>query len=137
MARVCLHKAAKRSKKWVDRKKRDARFQEGDLVLMKLHLMLRPKRIHKGLVRRYEGPFKVLRMVGKVAYKLEFPTKLKVHPVFHVSMLNLSMKIRVIQLVVSLNENQLGSRSFLTGTLRASLQIELSRGRTTCQGMST
>ena len=87
MARVCLHKAAKRSKKWADRKRRDAQFQEGDLVLVKLHLVLRPKGIHKGLVRRYEGPFKVLRRVGKVAYKLELPAKLKVHSVFHVSML--------------------------------------------------
>ncbi|KAA3453699.1 Chromo domain-containing protein/gag-asp_proteas domain-containing protein [Gossypium australe] len=43
--------------------------------------------LHKGLVRLFEGPFKVLKRVGKVAYKLELPTKLKVHTVFHVSML--------------------------------------------------
>ena len=75
----------KRFKKWADRKRRDAQFQEEDLVLVKLHLVLRPKGIHKGLVRRYERPFRVLRKVGKVAYKLELPAKLKVHPVFHVS----------------------------------------------------
>ncbi|XP_040957861.1 uncharacterized protein [Gossypium hirsutum] len=67
LARACLHKASKRSKKWVDQKRRDMEFQ--------------------GLVRRYEGPFKVLKRVGKVAYKLELPAKLKVHPIFHVSML--------------------------------------------------
>ena len=49
LARVCLHKAAKRSKKWADRKRRDTQFQERDLVLVKLHLVLRPKGIHKGL----------------------------------------------------------------------------------------
>ena len=87
MARVCLHKAAKSSKKWADRKRRNAQFQEGDLVLVKLHLVLRPKKIHKGLVHRYKGPFRVLKRVGKVAYKLELPTKLKVHPIFHVSLL--------------------------------------------------
>ena len=106
-------------------------------MLVKLHLVLRSKGNHKRLMRRYKGPFKVLRRVGKVAYKLEFPTKFKVHPVFHVSMLNRFMKIRVIQLVVSLNENQLGSRSFLTRTLRTSLQTELLGGRTICQGMNT
>ena len=87
LARVCLHKAAKRSKKWVNRKKRDAQFQKGDLVLVKLYLVLRPNGIHKRLVRRYKGPFKVLKRVGKVTYKLELPAKLKVHSVFHMSML--------------------------------------------------
>lgn len=34
-----------------------------------------------------EGPFRIIKRVGKVAYKLELPSRLKVHPVFHVSML--------------------------------------------------
>ncbi|XP_052479618.1 uncharacterized protein LOC128034816 [Gossypium raimondii] len=67
LARACLHKATKRNNKWADQNRRDVQFQ--------------------GLVRRYEGPFKVVKRVGKVAYKLELPAKLKVHPVFHVSML--------------------------------------------------
>ena len=87
MARACLHKASKRSKKWADQNRRDVQFQVGDSVLAKLHLILRYTGLHKGLVRRYEGPFKVVKRVGKVAYKLELPPKLKVHPVFHVSML--------------------------------------------------
>ena len=56
-------------------------------MLVKLHLVLRPKKIYKGLMRRYEGLFRVLKKVGKVAYELELPCKLKVHLVFHVSML--------------------------------------------------
>ncbi|WMV54935.1 hypothetical protein MTR67_048320 [Solanum verrucosum] len=37
---------------------------------------------------RYIGPFKVLKRVGEVAYELAFPLGLlKVHPMFHVSML--------------------------------------------------
>ncbi|KAL7105945.1 hypothetical protein ACP275_07G079200 [Erythranthe tilingii] len=43
--------------------------------------------MHKGLVRRYEGPFPVIAKVGKVSYRLELPSSLKIHPVFHVSML--------------------------------------------------
>ncbi|KAE8660305.1 Detected protein of unknown function [Hibiscus syriacus] len=42
---------------------------------------------HKGLVRRYEGPFKVLKRVGTMAYKLELPSTIKAHSVFHVSLL--------------------------------------------------
>ena len=43
--------------------------------------------VHKGLVRRYEGPFPILGKVGKVSYKVELPPRLKIHPVFHVSYL--------------------------------------------------
>ncbi len=87
LARACLHKASKRNKKWADQNRRDVQYQVGDSVLAKLHLILRHNGLHKGLVRRYEGPFRVVKKVGKVAYKLELPEKLKLHPVFHVSML--------------------------------------------------
>jgi hypothetical protein len=43
--------------------------------------------VHKGLVRRYEGPFPILKRVGKAAYQLQLPSKLKIHNVFHVSLL--------------------------------------------------
>ena len=37
---------------------------------------------------RYVGPYKILKMVGKVEYELELPAKLAaVHPVFHISLL--------------------------------------------------
>ncbi|XP_070039805.1 uncharacterized protein [Nicotiana tomentosiformis] len=37
---------------------------------------------------RYSGPFKILKKIGEVAYKLALPPSLSgVHPVFHVSML--------------------------------------------------
>ena len=41
---------------------------------------------------RYVGPYKILQRVGEVAYELVFPVKLaSVHPVFHVSMLKMSL----------------------------------------------
>ncbi|RVW69203.1 hypothetical protein CK203_060825 [Vitis vinifera] len=42
---------------------------------------LRP--MHKGFMRRYEGPFPILGKVDKVSYKVELPPRLKIHPVFH------------------------------------------------------
>ena len=43
------------------------------------------RKVHKGLVRKYEGPFPILGRVGKVSYKVELPPRLKIHHVFHVS----------------------------------------------------
>lgn len=39
------------------------------------------------LGRRYFGPYKVLRRIRAIAYRLELPEAAKKHPVFHVSML--------------------------------------------------
>ena len=89
LARAALHKAAKRMKKWADKKRRHVEFQEGDLVLVKLlpQQFKTLRRVHKGLVRKYEGPFQVIERIGKVSYRLQLPPKLKIHPVFHVSLL--------------------------------------------------
>ncbi|PKI59747.1 hypothetical protein CRG98_019850 [Punica granatum] len=74
-------------KKWADTKRRQKEYQVEDLVLVKLYQILRHKGVHKELVRRYRGPFAVIEWVEKVAYKLELTKKLKLHPVFHVSIL--------------------------------------------------
>jgi hypothetical protein len=39
------------------------------------------------LLPRWIGHFKVLKWVGKVAYKLELPESLKIHDIFHISLL--------------------------------------------------
>ena len=38
-------------------------------------------------MKRYEGLFPILRKVGKVSYKVELPSRLKIHHVFHMSYL--------------------------------------------------
>ncbi|KAL6219043.1 hypothetical protein ACLB2K_012249 [Fragaria x ananassa] len=76
-------------KKWADKKRRHVEFKEGDLVLVKLlpQQFKSLSKVHKGLVRKYEGPFEVIKCIGKVSYKLHLLPKLKIHPVFHVSLL--------------------------------------------------
>ena len=39
------------------------------------------------LQHKFYGPFLIPQKVGKVAYKLQFPEHVKIHPVFHVSQL--------------------------------------------------
>ena len=87
IARSYLEKAAKKMKKWADKRRRHAEFQVGDMVLVKLIPQQFKSfwKVHKGLVRKYEGPFPILGRVGKVSYKVELPPRLKIHPVFHVS----------------------------------------------------
>ncbi|KAE8681907.1 hypothetical protein F3Y22_tig00111298pilonHSYRG00053 [Hibiscus syriacus] len=82
-----LEKARKKMK-WVNEKRRHREFV-GDLVLVKLlpQQFKALRSVHKGLIQRYEGPFQVLAKVGKVSYRLDLPSTLKIHPVFHVSML--------------------------------------------------
>ena len=62
IARSYLEKAAKKMKKWADKKRRHTEFQVRDLVLIKLlpQQFKSLRKVHNGLVRRYEGPFPIL-----------------------------------------------------------------------------
>lgn len=77
-------------KKQAENYKSQVEFNEGDWVLLKLE-PYRQKSIHKreiqNLSRRYFGPFQILKIMGSVAYKLDLPSNSKMHPVFHVSLL--------------------------------------------------
>ncbi|CAL8989416.1 unnamed protein product [Prunus brigantina] len=87
LARAQLEKATRKMKKWADKHRRDVVFQPGDMVFVKLNPSQHKstRRLHKALLRRYEGPFPIIRSVGRVAYRVELPPRLKIHPVFHVS----------------------------------------------------
>ncbi|GJS75060.1 hypothetical protein Tco_0724941, partial [Tanacetum coccineum] len=89
LARASLDKAAKKVKKWADAKRRHVEFEVGDQVMVKLlpQQFKSLRKVHKGLIRRYEGPFLMIGRVGKVSYRVQLPPKLKIHPFFHVSFL--------------------------------------------------
>ncbi|GJW36419.1 putative reverse transcriptase domain-containing protein [Tanacetum coccineum] len=83
-----IQTARDRQKSYADLKRKPMEFQVGDKVMLKVSPW-------KGVVRfgkrgklnpRYVGPFKVLKKVRAVAYKLELPQELsRVHNTFHVS----------------------------------------------------
>ncbi|KAH9688170.1 Endonuclease [Citrus sinensis] len=89
ITRAYLDKAARKMKKWADTRRRHVEYKEGDQVMIKLlpQQFKTLRKVHKELVRRYEGPFRVVQRVGNVSYQLQLPPRLKIHPVFHVSLL--------------------------------------------------
>lgn len=87
-ARQLLKEAQNKQKMYADSKRRDQSFQPGDLVLLSTaNLRLKVPGAQK-LLPRYVGPFAVEKQVGRNAYKLTLPSSMRVHPVFHVSLLH-------------------------------------------------
>ena len=79
-----------RQKNYADPKRKDVSFSVGDLVFLKVSPMKGVMRFRKKgkLAPRYIGSFEIRSRVGEVAYRLVLPPELlRIHPVFHVSML--------------------------------------------------
>jgi len=86
-AKKHLLAAQNRQKSYADTKRREISFDVGTQVLLNTsNIKLKMPGARK-LLPRWIGPFKVVKKVGKVAYKLELPETLKIHDVFHISLL--------------------------------------------------
>jgi hypothetical protein len=87
-ARQCMLDAQTRMKSTADKHRKDITFKVGDDVLLATkNLKLKGNNPRK-LLPRFIGPFKVLKCVGRVSYKLDLPEHMKIHDVFHVSLLH-------------------------------------------------
>jgi len=74
-------------KAFADSKRRPLAFKVGEKVLLNSKNFRFKGSLTRKLTPRYLGPFKVIKRVGHLACKLEMPANLKVHPLFHVSLL--------------------------------------------------
>ena len=82
-----LYRAAQdRARAIADRRRIEHHFTEGQLVLLSSQNLKFKKGIRK-LHPKFVGPFKILKMVGSNAAKLQLPKTYRIHPVFHVSLL--------------------------------------------------
>jgi hypothetical protein len=79
--------AQQKQKKYADRHRMDLSFKTGDQVLVSSKNFTFKGKDCKKLLPRWMGPFKVVKPVGSVAYELELPANLKIHDVFHISLL--------------------------------------------------
>ena len=87
LARSYLYKAARKMKKFVDRKRRPVDYRIGDRVMVKLNprQFKSLRSVSQSLIRKYEGPFEIIAKAGNISYRVDMPHHLKIHPVFHAS----------------------------------------------------
>jgi hypothetical protein len=92
-AKQCLVAAQNRQKIYYDQHRRDVSYDVGDQVLLNtknIHLKRASnRRSTPKLLPKWIGPFPIIAKVPGtgLAYKLELPDTLSIHPVFHVSKL--------------------------------------------------
>ncbi|XP_031090980.1 uncharacterized protein LOC115995977 [Ipomoea triloba] len=82
--------AQDRQKSYADLGRKQAEFQVGEKVLLRVSLTKGVMRFGKKgkLSPRFIGPYVILDKIGQVAYRLALPVELdKVHDVFHISQL--------------------------------------------------
>jgi hypothetical protein len=64
----------------------EPRFREGDLVYL-LRRNIKTIKPNDKLDYKKFGPFKVKRNIKNISYELHLPPTIKIHPVFHISLL--------------------------------------------------
>ncbi len=86
-SRAYFQKAQQRAQQYANQHRREEEFQVGDKVLLNTrNLKERGKSMNK-LMKKFTGPFEVIKKVGAVSYRLRLPVQMKNFPVFHVSLL--------------------------------------------------
>jgi hypothetical protein len=86
-ARINLEAAQQRQKAYADTKRREVKFKVEDVVLVSTQNLSIKKGSTRKLLPRFMGPFSVIKEINDVTMKVDLPNKLRMHDVFHVSLL--------------------------------------------------
>jgi hypothetical protein len=86
-AKVAIRLAQDRYAAQADMSRVDVRFSVGDKVMLSSQNIALPGQLSSKFRRRWLGPYPIKRVISHVAYELQLPRTLKIHPVFHVSLL--------------------------------------------------
>jgi hypothetical protein len=90
IAKDSLMEAQDRQTKYANQHRRHQEFKEGDQVLLSMCNINNPvdrQRPTKKLTNRFAGPYTITKAISATAYKLDLPATMKIHPVFHISLL--------------------------------------------------
>jgi hypothetical protein len=97
-ARKCLIAAQQRQKAFADKNRVEKTLKVGDKVLLSTkYLNLKHSKKYRKLLPKWIGPFEVVQVVGPLAYKLKMNLGWRVHPVFHVLLLEPYMESGRVQ----------------------------------------
>ncbi len=107
--------AQDRQKSYADAKRLHQTFQEGDMVFLQVKLKRSSLRTGKckKLNPHYCGPYLILKKINDQAYRLQLPNHIKVHNVFHVSLLKKYLS----------NPTHILDDSYLTSTEDATFEV--------------
>jgi len=109
-------------KKYYDRKATPQRdIETGDFVMLNAKT-IKSKRPTRKFTPRLYRPFKVLEKKGNRAFKLDIPARWKIHPVFHVSLLE-PYKVSDRPNRNNPHENQRTSKVISNGKLKKSSKV--------------
>ena len=82
--------AQRNQAKYADKHRRDNSFQVGNKVMLatkNITLDTQSWRLSRKFQPRYIGPYEVIEVISPVNYRLKLPHTVRIHPVFHVSLL--------------------------------------------------
>jgi hypothetical protein len=90
LARKLLIAVQQRQKAYADKHRIEKSYKVGEQVLLSTKYLNRKHgKTNRKLLPKWIGPFKVVQKVGHVSYMLEMNLGWRVHPVFHISLLEL------------------------------------------------
>jgi hypothetical protein len=91
-AKDALMEAQNKQQKYANQHRKFEEFEIGQKVLLStrfINTLIDKQRPTRKLNAKYIGPFNIVNKISPVAYKLELPNNMKMHPVFHISLLKL------------------------------------------------